>query len=64
VVSASENRRISACGASCIAGVLSLAGEGCRVQILARARSQEMDEDALRVVHYAAVSVESSRVPA
>ena len=34
------------------------------VQILARARSQEMDEDALRVVHYAAVSVESSRVPA
>ena len=64
VVTASENRRISACGASCIAGVLSLAGEGCRVQILARARSQEMDEDASRVVHYAAVSVEAARVPA
>ena len=64
VVSASESRRISACGASCIAGVLSLAGDGCRVQILARARSQEKDEDASRVVHYAAVSVESARVPA
>jgi hypothetical protein len=64
VVSASENHRISACGATCIAGVLSLAGAGCRVQILARARSQEMDEDASRIVHYAAVSVESDRVPA
>ena len=63
VVSASESRRISACGASCIAGVLSLAGDGCRVQILARARSQEKDEDTSRVVHYAAVSVEA-RVPA
>jgi AmmeMemoRadiSam system protein B len=64
VLSASENRKISACGVSCIAGVLSLAGEGCRVQILARARSHEKDEDASRVVHYAAVSVESARVPA
>jgi AmmeMemoRadiSam system protein B len=63
VVSASDNRRISACGAACIAGVLSLAGEGCRVRILARARSQELDEDASRVVHYAAVSVETSRAP-
>jgi hypothetical protein len=62
VVNASENRRISACGASCIAGVLSLAGEGCQVQILARAQSKDMDEDASRVVHYAAVSVESSRI--
>jgi AmmeMemoRadiSam system protein B len=64
VVSASESRRISACGASCIAGVLSLAGEGCRVQILARGRSQEKDDEVSRVVHYAAVSVESARVPA
>jgi len=34
------------------------------VRILARARSQERDEDASRVVHYAAVSVEAARVPA
>jgi len=64
VLSASENHRISACGAACIAGVLSMAGEGCRVRILARARSQERDEDASRAVHYAAVSVEAARVPA
>jgi hypothetical protein len=64
VVTAAENRRISACGASCMAGVLSLAGEGCQVQILARARSQDLDEDVSRIVHYAAVSVEAARTPA
>ncbi len=64
VLSASESHRISACGATCIAGVLSMAGEGCQVRILARARSQETDEDASRIVHYAAVSVETARVPA
>jgi MEMO1 family protein len=63
VVSASESRRISACGATGIAGVLSLAGDGCSVQVLARGRSEERDEDASRVVHYAAVSLEA-RVPA
>ena len=64
VLSASESRRISACGAPCIAGVLSLAGEGCRVQILERACSQERDNDTSRAVHYAAVSLENVRVPA
>jgi AmmeMemoRadiSam system protein B len=64
VLSASENRLISACGVSCIAGILSLAGEGCHVQVLARARSQDTDDDPSRAVHYAAVSVCSGRLPA
>ena len=64
VMLASESRRISACGAACIAGVLSLAGDGCSVQILARGRSPVRDEDASRIVHYAAVSVDAARVPA
>jgi len=64
VLSAAASRRISACGAACMAGVLSLAGEGCRVQILERARSPEKDDDISRAVHYAAVSLETARVPA
>ena len=47
-----------------MAGVLSLAGEGCHVQILERACSQERDNDMSRAVHYAAVSLENARVPA
>ena len=64
VLSAAEGRRISACGAACMAGVLSLAGEGCRVQILERACSRERDDDASRAVHYAAVSLEAALVSA
>ena len=64
VLSAAESRGISACGAACIAGVLSLAGEGCRVQILERASSQEKDDDRTRAVHYAAISLEPALVPA
>ncbi len=64
VLSASESHRISACGASCIAGALALAGERCQVRILARASSREMDEDTSRIVHYAVVSVGAARVPA
>jgi AmmeMemoRadiSam system protein B len=64
VLSAAESRRISACGAACIAGLLSLAGEGCSTQILERATSREKDDDGSRSVHYAAVSLETARVPA
>jgi len=58
VLSAAESRRISACGASCMAGLLALAGQASDVQILARGKSEEPDEDPARVVHYAAVSIE------
>jgi len=57
VLAAAEGRRISACGATSIAAVLKLAGEGCKVEVLARARSEESDSDPTRVVHYAAVSI-------
>jgi AmmeMemoRadiSam system protein B len=57
VLAASESRRISACGATCIAAILLLAGEGSKVEVLARARSEESDDDPSKVVHYAAVSI-------
>jgi len=57
VLAAAEGRRISACGATCIAAVILLAGEGSTVEVLARARSEESDNDPSRVVHYAAVSI-------
>jgi len=56
VLEAAEKRRISTCGASGIAALLSLAGNGCRVQILARSSSGGVDADPSRIVHYAAVS--------
>ena len=59
IVAAAERRLISACAPAGIAAVLSLAGNGCRVEILARARSQEKDDDPSRVVHYAAVSIDT-----
>lgn len=59
VVAAGERRLISACGVAGIAAVLCLAGEGRRVEVLARAHSQARDEDESRVVHYAAVSVDT-----
>ena len=58
VLRAAETRRISACGTSCVAGLLALAGSRCEVQILARARSEDPDEDPARTVHYAAVSIQ------
>jgi MEMO1 family protein len=58
VLGAAESRRISACGASSIAGLLALAGAGCDVQILARARSRDEEQDPAHTVHYAAVSVD------
>jgi MEMO1 family protein len=57
VLAAAEGRRISACGSTCIAAILLLAGEGCTARVLARARSEESDADPTRVVHYAAVSI-------
>jgi AmmeMemoRadiSam system protein B len=59
MVSAGERRLISACGVAGMAAVLCLAGEGCQVEVLARAHSQARDEDESRVVHYAAVSVDT-----
>jgi AmmeMemoRadiSam system protein B len=58
VLEAAEKRRISACGASGIAALMALAGDGCRVQILARASSRGVDDDPARIVHYAAVSLD------
>ncbi len=62
ILAAAEARRISACGASCIAALLAMAGDGSRVQIVARGRSQEPDEELPRVVHYAAASIERTTV--
>ena len=59
VMGASEKRRISTCGASGIAALISLAGDGCQARVLARASSRGRDDDALRVVHYAAVSLDA-----
>ena len=58
VLEAAEKRRISTCGASAIAALLSLAGDGCRAQILARSSSNGVDADPSRTVHYAAVSLD------
>jgi AmmeMemoRadiSam system protein B len=58
VLGAAESRRISACGASCIAALLAMAGTGCDVQILARARSHDEEQDPAHTVAYAAVSVD------
>jgi len=59
LVRAAERRLISACGVAGMASVLALAGEGCRVEVLARAHSREKDEEEPRVVHYAAVGIEA-----
>jgi hypothetical protein len=63
VLEASQKRRISTCGAVGIAALLSLAGDGCRVQILARASSRGVDDDPARIVRYAAVSVDRGGRP-
>ena len=59
VMGASEKRRISTCGASGIAALISLAGDGCQARVLARASSRGRDEDPMRLVHYAAVSLDT-----
>jgi AmmeMemoRadiSam system protein B len=63
VLEAAEKRRISTCGAAGIAALLALAGDGCRVQILARSSSRGVDDDPSRIVHYAAVSVDRGDRP-
>ena len=57
ILTAAEARRISSCGSTCIAAALLLAGEGCGVEVLARGRSQDADDDPGRTVHYAAVGI-------
>jgi len=57
IAGAAERKRISPCGAAGIAAVLSLAGDGCRTEFLARASSRGRDEDPSRVVHYAAIGI-------
>ena len=57
IITAAENRRISACGTTAIAAILRLAGPGCTVEVLARGRSEEPGEDRERTVHYAAVGI-------
>jgi AmmeMemoRadiSam system protein B len=60
VLAAAEKRRISTCGAAGIAALISLAGEGCRARVLARGSSLGRDDDIMRIVHYAAVSIEKN----
>jgi MEMO1 family protein len=59
LISAAGKRAVSACGVAGMAAVLELAGEGCRVEVLARAASREREGDDSRVVHYAAVAVDA-----
>jgi MEMO1 family protein len=61
VLAAAEKKRISTCGAAGIAAIISLAGEGCRVRVLARGSSLGKDDDPMRIVHYAAVSIEKDK---
>lgn len=58
ILAAAEARRVSACGPACAAALLALAGEGCRVELLARGRSEDPDEEPPHTVAYAALSVE------
>jgi len=63
ILAASERRAISSCGATAIAALISMAGDDCRVEILARADSRESeqpsDQDRApqedRIVRYASV---------
>jgi hypothetical protein len=60
IVSAAEKRQISACCVAGIAAVLSLAGAGCTVEILARTSSRSSETDDSRIVHYAGVSIDTA----
>ena len=59
MISAEEKRRISACGATAIAALLRVAGQGARIEILSRASSREKEEDPARTVHYAAIGFDN-----
>ncbi len=56
LIQAEERRRISACGATALAAVLSLAG---RAEILAKGSSRDMEQGPVRTVHYAAISLDN-----
>ncbi|HUI68985.1 MAG TPA: AmmeMemoRadiSam system protein B [Spirochaetia bacterium] len=58
LASAEERKKISACGATPIAALLRLAGEGCKVEVLGRACSRDKGDDPSRTVHYAAVGMD------
>jgi MEMO1 family protein len=61
VLAAAEKRRISTCGAGSISAIISLAGDGCRARVLARGSSLGRDDDPMRIVHYAAVSIDKGK---
>jgi hypothetical protein len=60
IIAAAERRQISACCAAGIAAVLSLAGTGCKVEIVARASSRSSETDDSRIVHYTGVSIDTA----
>jgi hypothetical protein len=59
VVAAEEKKRISACGATALAALLCLAGQGCKITIHSRASSREDEGDSARTVHYAAIGLDN-----
>jgi len=59
ILAAAEKKQVSACGVAGMAVLLRLAGGNCTARILARSSSRAQDEDADRVVHYAALSIET-----
>ena len=59
VIAAEERKKISACGATAVAALLRLAGQGCTAKILSRACSREKEDDPARTVHYAAIGLDN-----
>ena len=64
LLAAAGKKTISACGAAGMAAVVRIAGETSTVRTLARSTSRAQDEDTARVVHYVAVSIETSTTSA
>jgi len=60
MIGAEEKRRISACGATGIAAVLSLGGSGCRVSIVERGSSRNDEQGPSRTVQYAAIGFDNN----
>ena len=57
ILSETERKNLSSCGAGCIAAILAVEQElGCRAEILKLASSLDASEDERRVVHYGAIA--------
>ncbi len=55
-----SRKEISACGADCIAAILSFTNMNFKIDELKHSNSKELDPSSLRTVHYAAVSIKKT----